>query len=774
MLHGANVGTPCRVCQRHSLDAFRGVVGDCVLVPVDVVDNCGVCDELEEEWTWFQTAIFPYFLVLGLFRAITGFCDFIENVLDMLLRYIMCRRRREKPRNVCLVRVPTTLAMHVRGAQHMFDAQPRTNAHMGALQSMRDRSPIETLLFQEVMVPVFNGFSKYGFKLETPPMDDEGMCKAIKSAFGKFFARGQSAPSSTTSDPEVASSPLPVGSVKTETAEGAVLIGRSVEEPAELTMSQIWNKVYHKAEPKAVAKQIAPDLFPTVAHANTIANAQDGIARRLDAKHRVYNPERANILKTRKMVDAIIERVFTKKKIGEWRRRHPEISELKSSKWSGKRFWQAYEDLMGKMQVRIKPELRIKVNEQTPDINKPCRPLVSDGDLGNLCNLLTVSCLEDLLFEHFSKQNIKHKGKDVAMKLVTEYLASVTKGQSTYIEGDGSAWDSTCGPEIRGLIENPVLEHISESLLGDIEVNNIWIEAAMTLRKKNKLNVVAKTWDIDMCGRKLYTPMTILGIRRTGDRGTSVLNYLLNLVLSVCALLDDPVGFVVDPLRKKHNIGGNPIGFGIACEGDDSLMRVGKTFSMDEEQVIVKFWEGFGFNMKLKMLRASNGYIDFVGYHILVKDDIITDVMCPQFARNLRSYAWTSDMTEGSDTAYMALMSRAIAFYGNFVPLGRLFHACARSVARGSKTDSAGHHELSMKLFGEHREKINIEDAVDDAIGKSNYYLKTELYSELVFHAMGMKCEPGELTRLMALEEVHILDTSTVLAALPRAFLPAQ
>ena len=180
--------------------------------------------------------------------------------------------------------------------------------------------------------------------------------------------------------------------------------------------------------------------------------------------------------------------------------------------------------------------------EAMPEGKAP-RMLIADGDEGQVLALLTICCIEDLVKAHFPKKHIKGQAKADAMKMVCEELRVSTQvfnkakkgaddgrlgsdGKMTSIfEGDGSAWDTTCGPEIRKITENPIILHVASILKAVMAEPACWVDAHAYISTVEKLSITFKK-------NGEFAKIVLDAIRRSGHRGTSVLNWWCNCATS--------------------------------------------------------------------------------------------------------------------------------------------------------------------------------------------------------------------------------------------------
>jgi hypothetical protein len=194
--------------------------------------------------------------------------------------------------------------------------------------------------------------------------------------------------------------------------------------------------------------QVKPNVYSKTAH-----NVKAAVEERIDKKKVDFSlndadKQRIGRLVRKSMSDHKACGVFGKERIRQWAIDNLDLESLKSGKWSTQRFKASLENLYSTDEPRYSFKAGIKY-ECMPEGKAP-RLLIADGDDGQLMALAVVKCFEDLLFHHFESKSIKHLAKREAVDRV---LKELTKKGAGTVEGDGSAWDTTCNVAIRGLVE---------------------------------------------------------------------------------------------------------------------------------------------------------------------------------------------------------------------------------------------------------------------------------------------------------------------------------
>jgi hypothetical protein len=209
------------------------------------------------------------------------------------------------------------------------------------------------------------------------------------------------------------------------------------------------------------------------------------------------------------------------------------------------------------------------------------------------------------------------------------------------LENDGSSWDTCCGQALRDLIENPLIDAVYDRIKHFATPHSGFFEARKAADKKktlklrvntNKVNVTkfepGSKWDTP--GGDLDAAYTLLlkrvhihidSIRRSGDRGTSILNWIINLVCWAWVLCGSTgCSFTHSNGKVCVDIFGMKRRFKVWLEGDDSLLWLtGRHFLVVEIEVLEARWSKLGHRPKLFM-RTKGDEAEFCGWKICVTD----------------------------------------------------------------------------------------------------------------------------------------------------------
>jgi len=410
--------------------------------------------------------------------------------------------------------------------------------------------------------------------------------------------------------------------------------------------------------------------------------------------------------------------VFSEARIRAWCEEHFDaIESMKSGKWSLDRMRQAVMNLYAKTflpsdepapvidergreypgvdeETRFQFEAKLKPEDMAE--GKSPRMLIAEGDAGQLMALVVIKCFEDLLFEWFEDKSIKHKSKKDAVKNIIKQL---NKSGGCAIEGDGSAWDTTCGYTIRNSVENPILKHIMMIVIGYGVVPEEW-HREHTKSCENKR--------LDMFYKDKFDKVRIVidAIRRSGHRGTSVLNWWINFIMWITSIFKNPEAFL-DPMKRcGEDVTGVSRWWNGVFEGDDSLcvlsppMREGDSLSVK----FLDYWSTAGFNMKIVFCRTR---ATVVGWHIACTNGRLSHCACPELPRALSNSgvgvststvqaARTGNVSMIRATAAAAAMARAGEFAGILPTVSEKYLRYSLSLTNRVFWD----REMSIRVFG--------------------------------------------------------------------------
>ena len=273
----------------------------------------------------------------------------------------------------------------------------------------------------------------------------------------------------------------------------------------------------------------------------------------------------------------------------------PEI--MKSGKWSKQRFL----DGLRRAGVKVGNDLpqrsfSVKPNEALG--KKKARGIISAGDEGVILHIFDSAVFERLLFGNplYEGRSIKHANMREYGCRIGNFVRSYAYTAST----DFGAFDGSCTRGIRDSIENMILKKLFSTVLGDSEEVVALLREALRDRTKDSCKM-----RLGACVKFYIENM----IRESGDRGTSILNFLTNYVMHIGAahfmltqagIKSAAVDVIVEGAIRSGEL------LNIMCEGDDGLMGFTKKYveivaQGDKQkfgQMLVSAYAHFGFKLE--------------------------------------------------------------------------------------------------------------------------------------------------------------------------------
>jgi 8-oxo-dGTP pyrophosphatase MutT (NUDIX family) len=425
------------------------------------------------------------------------------------------------------------------------------------------------------------------------------------------------------------------------------------------------------AEKQVVAALSLPTSAPPNVYARRIEEAINAIKKRITEKQKPYRQDHKLESRMKQLVDEMIGKkkvkkerlVFGVEQITEWWTTHP-ILDCKSPKWTEERFQRTYEQLLQQVDPTFTFSADVKVEGMVE--GKAPRLIIADGDKGQVMALMTIKCIEDLIKAHFGAKTVKGLSKQEAMKRVAEqmkvpqkfitdrikaveyrrnsgkqskmaappppgltervkYGVPAERRRATIFEGDGSAWDTTCSAAIRALTENRVIKHVVEVLRTLAFEPSTWAHAHEAACNVEKLMLEWKK-------NAQYNKLKIDAIRRSGHRGTSTLNWLINFICWHCALFSDPEVFLDPMARRGTDVMGMVRWCNSCFEGDDSILATFPTITAEDPvfKAVLRNWDNMGFNMEI-VIREK--FALFTGWRFEIDENGTTGIMMPEVAR---------------------------------------------------------------------------------------------------------------------------------------------
>lgn len=452
-------------------------------------------------------------------------------------------------------------------------------------------------------------------------------------------------------------------------------------------------------------------------YANTVDNVRVAVHERIERKHVTPHFSKADRTDFGHMVGSLQRDIFTTKRIAQWADLHPTLPDCKSKKWTDDRVAKAADWLLRDAEVRYDLTAMIKLEASNPD--KAPRLLVADGDKGQLMALMVVKCMEDILFDVYAKRSIKHAAKGAAVDAASDRHRHRTYDRFV-IEGDGSAWDATMSDALRGITENPLIAHIGAVLKQLGMVPDAWFDAHEEINNKKALRAKLKGEWLGSASVKL----TLRAIRRSGHRGTSVLNWLANFTIWAVVLYGPNAWQFVAPDRTQAvDRWGKTSWTDFTFEGDDSLLSTSSNYIGERKKELERMFTRYGLNMKLVDATAT-GSAEFCGWRIRVdQHGTVPASACPDLKRAVKNAGVSVSgdavraVLDGDDAkmaklAAASYLCRAHDFAGRAPTVSGMFYGMAASWDATLEVEAD--HEMRM------RTGLETSGEVCDAIRSAN------------------------------------------------------
>jgi hypothetical protein len=294
------------------------------------------------------------------------------------------------------------------------------------------------------------------------------------------------------------------------------------------------------------------------------------------------------------------------------------------------------------------------------------------------------------------------------------------------------------------MVENPVLYHISQVLMKYAIVPECWLAAHNKACDKRKINLV-------FTGRFDKLRVQIDAIRRSGQRGTSCLNYWINWVLwHVAVFHDNAHEFLNADRRDSLDRWGEERWWVNAYEGDDSIIATNPPLK-DHQDDVMAFWKRMGYNMKIVYCdkRAT-----FTGWNFQVNSKGLTNNMAPELRRSMDNFGVSTSpsavraVREGDaetlrKIAASAAMAKAVNFMGIFPQVSEKYLQYAETMGF-----QEFQHEEQMALYGK---LVDTSEYTPGYVRARNVIVSAE-HSLKKYHSLGHACTQREIDKFMDYE----------------------
>lgn len=410
-----------------------------------------------------------------------------------------------------------------------------------------------------------------------------------------------------------------------------------------------------------LAVKFAPTTSDRKFYANTPENIRAAVEGRIDS---VYQPFELTSVERDELVaitDDICEEIKNSDailKIAQWLL----FGDLKSQKWTLSRQEMTLNVLMWRLNPEYEFKAAIKL-EPMPN-GKPPRMLIADGDTGAVMSALTIGVLERYFCKYHKHRTIKGKPKaDRMMEICNEAFERQHSGEAWeafMMENDGSAWDACCRNILRDLTENKIIDTVVDKLWHFFVPYN-WFQSARKAadtKEQFKVSVATNKVRVERYTKSMkYTQDDLArvickkavnirfdAIRRSGDRGTSILNFIINLICWSWVLCG-PEGPKMARSNTKviTDVFGTRRRMKIWLEGDDSLLWLtGALFSQAQMDFMAERWRRLGHRPKLFM-RVNGDVAEFCGWKICVnKYGLDGSTAVPDVPRMFKNFGYST------------------------------------------------------------------------------------------------------------------------------------
>lgn len=346
------------------------------------------------------------------------------------------------------------------------------------------------------------------------------------------------------------------------------------------------------------------------------------------------------------------------------------FEDYKSPKWSIKRAETQLMILMAQWDpnYQLKASIKLEPMGKKNGIPVPPRMLIADGDLGAVMSACIVGVLERFYRKRKGHRMTKGAGKADVMYRVckqSEGIHNMNRIIGFILENDGTAWDVCCGHALRELIENKIIDAVVGKLGHLFTPVSHFTEPRKKVdtAKKHTLTATPPTdgwytklakgaiWgEVDMNDDEAKAQFRkqikeiITAIRRSGDRGTSILNWITNECCWAWVLCGAGSSkFVRYNQQRIVDIFGIERLFRAFMEGDDSLLWLsGLAYTKEQLAVLHSRWLKLGMLPKL-FQRVDGDVAEFVGWKIAVNHfGLDWDTAMPDVPRLLQNAGYST------------------------------------------------------------------------------------------------------------------------------------
>lgn len=438
---------------------------------------------------------------------------------------------------------------------------------------------------------------------------------------------------------------------------------------------------------------VCPTVEPRVVYGPTRSNVCAAIEERIEipntnVKYALSEQERSELRSLPLEMCKDTRGVFTRRKIL-WVAEVLLGEDICSGRWSAKRF----ENAVTQLCQRYEPMFRFKVSLKLEPmkVGKAPRMLISDEDAGQVMALMTIAIIERIITDTYPDQTIKGVSKIDAMNRVCRHLTRDFNDRPYGIlENDGKYWDGHCGLPLRSDTENVIVDHVAAVLREVFIPIHSWSQAHDQAGHAKRLTLrfcVTRSGNDGTIDDMFHFKKNIASVRRSGHRGTSVLNWLINFICWGWVLGGPKCQRFADRNCRGFTNGGKQYTVDKVFEGDDSSLGIGGLDETLVDSCRVK-WERLGHEPKL-IWRREGEVAEFTGCKFQVSAIGLTGIWAPDCRRQLANgpLSVSKDLVdaavrgkakETADLASGCLLGLAAGYVTSLPSVGRYFLSRAR------------------------------------------------------------------------------------------------
>lgn len=407
-----------------------------------------------------------------------------------------------------------------------------------------------------------------------------------------------------------------------------------------------------------------------------------------------------------------------------------ELKELLPKNWSDKRvndIINGYDDMLAQAGYDMHRTNPVSLELKMEDLrkpNKPARLIWNDTPIRCFLQIFQLKIFETILFDYVDGHHVKYNDINKALSKISHKLAYKAANKKQYvirnsdtisqrnvpkpwqfIEIDQSSFDMSeqlnHGEGVL-IAENMILSRITDFLQNSYLQEVVRSSGKVILsERRNKTTAIFKT---DEASIEVKLDRTC---RKSGDRGTSSLNYLVEMLATFVATSDDPMSLLQKLTARRrdwkklkpelakqshyipryqstiyHNEMTDEY-YDFYFEGDDGFIAT--TNSINTERSIAKYHD-LGLDCKLFVRNDVRDRVEFVGHHFAIGSEyakytnkpgyLIPEGYIPNVMRNLnKCIAKSTDAKTDALVSSNLMKARSFARIAPSIANYFLYHA---------------------------------------------------------------------------------------------------